>query len=44
MTGFSSRIDAEKARELGIQGFLMKPVAMEELARTVRTVLDQKKK
>ena len=43
MTGFSSRIDAEKARELGIQGFLMKPVAMEELARTVRTVLDQKR-
>jgi len=42
MTGFSSKIDAEKARELGIQGFLMKPVAMEELARTVRTVLDQK--
>ena len=41
MTGFSSKIDAEKARELGIQGFLMKPVAMEELARTVRTVLDQ---
>ena len=44
MTGFSSKIDAEKARELGIEGFLMKPVAMEELARTVRTVLDQRKK
>ena len=44
MTGFSSKIDAEKASELGIQGFLMKPVAMEELAGTVRTVLDQRKK
>ncbi len=44
MTGFSSKIDAEKAGELGIEGFLMKPVAMEELARTVRTVLDQRKK
>ena len=43
MTGFSSKIDAEKAGELGIEGFLMKPVAMEELARTVRTVLDQRK-
>ena len=44
MTGFSSKIDEEKAGELGIQGFLMKPVAMEELARTVRTVLDRIKK
>ncbi len=44
MTGFSSKIDEEKAGELGIQGFLMKPVAMEELARTVWTVLDRIKK
>ncbi len=44
MTGFSNKIDAEKARELGIQGFLMKPAPLEELAGTVRTVLDRTKK
>ncbi|MGA2401827.1 MAG: PAS domain S-box protein [Syntrophobacteraceae bacterium] len=44
LTGYSRKIDAEMAKSLGIQGFLMKPVPMEELARTVRTVLDQRTK
>jgi CheY-like chemotaxis protein len=42
MTGFSKKIDAERAEEIGIQGFLMKPVAMEQLATTVRMVLDRR--
>jgi CheY-like chemotaxis protein/two-component sensor histidine kinase len=42
MTGFSNKIDAEKAQGLGIQGFLMKPVALEELAITVRMALDRR--
>ena len=42
MTGFSEKIDAEKAKNLRIQGFLMKPVVSMDLAETVRKVLDQK--
>ena len=44
MTGFSMKIDADKAKDFGIQGFLMKPVTLEELAKMVRTVLDQRMK
>ena len=40
MTGFSKNMGAEKAKSLGIRGFLMKPVAMEQLAKLVREVLD----
>lgn len=40
MTGFSKNMDAERAKSLGIQGFMMKPVALEQLAKTVREVLD----
>jgi PAS domain S-box-containing protein len=43
-TGFSEKMDAEKARSLGIQGFLTKPVVLRELAETVRRVLDKKGK
>lgn len=41
-TGFSEKIDMEKARSLGIQGFLMKPVQLRELAEMVRKVLTEK--
>ena len=41
MTGFSNNMNEEKAKSLGIQGFLMKPVALEQLAKTVREVLDR---
>ncbi len=44
MTGFSKNMDVEKAKSLGIQGFLMKPVALEQLAKTVREVLDRRVK
>lgn len=41
-TGFSSKIDKEKAAELGINAFLMKPLDMPLLLQTVRRVLDGK--
>jgi len=40
-TGFNENIDAEKAESLGIQGFLMKPVVLKDLANMVRKVLDR---
>ncbi len=39
-TGFSYQINDEKSKALGIQGFVMKPVVMRELAETIRKVLD----
>ena len=39
-TGFSERISKEKATEIGIKDFLMKPVAMSEMATTIRRVFD----
>jgi len=39
-TGFSKRILREKAKEMGIKGFLMKPLTMRALAETVRKVLE----
>jgi len=43
-TGFSERIDKEKAGAIGIKGFLMKPVVKSEMAKLVRKVLDEAKK
>jgi len=42
-TGFSERINNEKAESLGIKGFLMKPVVKSDMARMVRKVLDETK-
>ena len=42
-TGFSTVIDGEEARKMGISEFLMKPVSMEELAMAVRRILDRDK-
>jgi len=39
-TGHSERISPEKAEEMGIKGFLMKPLTMRNLAETVRRALD----
>ncbi|WP_022663815.1 PAS domain S-box protein [Desulfospira joergensenii] len=41
-TGYSSLIDEEKAEQMGIAGFVMKPVSASVLAKTVRDVLDPK--
>lgn len=40
-TGFSERIDEERARGMGIRAFMQKPLAMRDLALTLRKVLDQ---
>lgn len=41
-TGYSSMISKENAKEIGIREFCMKPLSMEQLAKTVRKVLDEK--
>jgi len=41
-TGFSEKMTREKARDLGLQGFLMKPVVTADLALVVRDALDGK--
>ena len=40
-TGYSDSISPEKVREMGFQGFLMKPFTMAEGAELVRYVLDR---
>ncbi|MBS3809103.1 MAG: response regulator, partial [Desulfobacterales bacterium] len=40
-TGFSEKIDAQKKGELGIEGYMLKPVTKTELAKTVRKILDK---
>ena len=39
-TGFSEQIDDSVAKEMGIGGFVMKPILMREMAKTIRHVLD----
>jgi CheY-like chemotaxis protein len=38
-TGYSNKISAEIAKEIGIDGFTYKPFSKTELANTVREVL-----
>jgi CheY-like chemotaxis protein len=40
-TGYSGQINAQKAREIGIKAFVMKPLTLSHLAQTVREVLDK---
>jgi len=42
-TGFSRSITEEKAKVMGIQAFIMKPILRQELAETIRRVLDGKR-
>ena len=42
-TGFSERMNHEKAEAFGIKGFLMKPVVKSEMAHMIRRVLDEAK-
>ncbi len=42
-TGFSELINEEKAKEMGIKGFLLKPVLRKDLAEKVREVIDMSK-
>lgn len=41
-TGFSEKIDGKKAKEIGINAFIFKPVVMSDMAKTIREVLDRK--
>lgn len=43
-TGFSELINEEKAGAIGIKGYIMKPVAMDDMAIKVRNVLDSPQK
>ena len=43
-TGFSERIDEQKAEDIGAKAFLKKPVVNRDMAQTVRKVLDEKEK
>jgi DNA-binding NtrC family response regulator len=38
-TGYSQSIDARKAFEMGIQGFVMKPILINRIAGAIRTAL-----
>jgi CheY-like chemotaxis protein len=40
-TGYSERMDDQRAQELGIKGLIMKPFTIRSLSKTVRNVLDQ---
>ena len=40
-TGFSEKINDEKAKSLGIKGLLMKPFILRDLAEMIRKVLDK---
>jgi CheY-like chemotaxis protein len=41
-TGFNEQINEQKAKAIGIIAFLMKPLTVNQLAKTVRTVLEEK--
>ena len=41
-TGHSALVDEERAKELGLAAFVMKPINMREIAKTIRKVLDKK--
>ena len=40
-TGHSSLIDEETAEQLGIAAYLMKPVSMSEISKTIRKIMDK---
>jgi CheY-like chemotaxis protein len=41
-TGFSELIDEEKAKTMGLQGFLMKPIVASQLSRVIQKALNRK--
>ena len=40
-TGHSSLIDEEKAEAIGIEGFVMKPIELRDMAAVIQDVLDE---
>lgn len=41
-TGFSEKITPERARAMGIRGFLMKPTLSRKIAKMIRGILNEK--
>jgi response regulator RpfG family c-di-GMP phosphodiesterase len=41
-TGFSEQIGEKRAKDMGIRGFVMKPIVMRVMANKIREVLDRK--
>ena len=41
-TGFSAKVNEERAFEMGIKAFVMKPLVMRDMAETIRKGLDEK--
>jgi PAS domain S-box-containing protein len=41
-TGYSELVDEEKAKELGLAAYVMKPIDMQETAQAIRKILDKK--
>ena len=39
-TGFSEQIDETRAKEMGISAYVMKPIVLSQIAKTIRKVLD----
>jgi CheY-like chemotaxis protein len=39
-TGFSVKMDEQKAMEMGIRAFISKPILKREIAETIRKVID----
>jgi DNA-binding NtrC family response regulator len=42
-TGYSEKIDAAEAHKIGIKAFVLKPLTLDQLAQTVREILDGKR-
>ncbi|GAB6146144.1 PAS domain S-box protein [Desulfocicer niacini] len=42
-TGYSAIINKEKAESIGIDGFVMKPIEMSDIAKTIQNILDMTK-
>lgn len=40
-TGFSEKVDERRALELGLDAFIMKPLTISEISRTIRGTLDR---
>ncbi len=40
-TGYSALVDEEKAKELGLAAYVMKPINLSEIAQTIRKVLEK---
>ncbi|MBF0549187.1 MAG: response regulator [Deltaproteobacteria bacterium] len=41
-TGFSSSVTPETIQAIGIRGLIMKPMLMEEISKTIRTIMENK--